>query len=174
MTPQKATLDSFRTLSWFVSFRRIAPKFPNILCVVTLGIYFGDCKSVFTQILHVKAWEQTRDPIRNRFSELTSPLCYPKFRIPASSEVRYRATNPDLRNLYPTTEWLQSILKTRWNFYKCGLQYKRLLELSKNVFMTSTGHFVTRITRMNKITGTQCCGSSNKNSKKPLIPTFLW
>ena len=42
MTPQKATLDSLRTFSRFVSYRRLAPKFQHSLYAITLGIYLGD------------------------------------------------------------------------------------------------------------------------------------
>jgi hypothetical protein len=40
--PQKATLDSLRTLSLFVSCRHPSPKFQHSLSVVTLGIYICD------------------------------------------------------------------------------------------------------------------------------------
>ncbi len=36
MTPQNATLDSKRTLSWFVSFRRLSSQFQFSLSIVTL------------------------------------------------------------------------------------------------------------------------------------------
>jgi hypothetical protein len=36
MTPQKATLDSLRTLSWFVSYRRLSSQFQFSLSLVTL------------------------------------------------------------------------------------------------------------------------------------------
>ncbi len=36
MTPQKATLDSLRTLSWFVSYRRLSSQFQFSLSAVTL------------------------------------------------------------------------------------------------------------------------------------------
>jgi hypothetical protein len=39
MTPKKATLDSLRTHSRFVSFQHIALKFQHSLSAVTLGIY---------------------------------------------------------------------------------------------------------------------------------------
>jgi hypothetical protein len=39
MTPHKATLDSLRTLSRFVSYRRLSPKFQFSRSAVTLGIY---------------------------------------------------------------------------------------------------------------------------------------
>ncbi len=41
MTPQKATLDSLLTLSWFISYWRLAPKFHHSLSAFTLGIYLG-------------------------------------------------------------------------------------------------------------------------------------
>jgi len=39
--PQRATLDSFQTLLWFVSYRRLAPEFQHSLSAVTLGIYLS-------------------------------------------------------------------------------------------------------------------------------------
>ncbi len=39
MTPQKATLDSMRTLSRFVSYRRLSSQFQFSLSAVTLVIY---------------------------------------------------------------------------------------------------------------------------------------
>jgi hypothetical protein len=39
MTPLKATPDSLSTLSIFVSYRRLAPKFQHSLSAVTLGFY---------------------------------------------------------------------------------------------------------------------------------------
>jgi hypothetical protein len=36
MTPQKATLDRLRTLSWFVSYRRLSSQFQFSLSLVTL------------------------------------------------------------------------------------------------------------------------------------------
>jgi hypothetical protein len=47
MTPQKATLDSMRTLSLFVSYRRLSPQFQFSQSAVTLVIYLGgfvDCQ----------------------------------------------------------------------------------------------------------------------------------
>ncbi len=41
--PQKATLDSLRTLLWFVSYRRLALKFQHSLPAVSLGICICDC-----------------------------------------------------------------------------------------------------------------------------------
>jgi hypothetical protein len=44
MTPQKATQDSLRTLSFLASYRRLEPKFLNSLSAVSLGtvsIYLG-------------------------------------------------------------------------------------------------------------------------------------
>ncbi len=43
--PQKATLDSMRTLSWSVSYRHLSPQFQFSLSAVTLGIYLGGGKS---------------------------------------------------------------------------------------------------------------------------------
>jgi hypothetical protein len=37
MTPQNATLDSKRTLSWFVSYRRLSSQFQFSLSAITLG-----------------------------------------------------------------------------------------------------------------------------------------
>ncbi len=37
LAPQKATLDSLRTLSWFVSYRRLSSQFQFSLSAVTLG-----------------------------------------------------------------------------------------------------------------------------------------
>ncbi len=42
MTPQKATLDSKRTLSWFLSYRRLSPQF-QFLCLLLFWI----CISMF-------------------------------------------------------------------------------------------------------------------------------
>ncbi len=39
--PQKATLDSLRTLLWFVSYWLLAPKFQHSLSAVILVIYLG-------------------------------------------------------------------------------------------------------------------------------------
>ncbi len=39
MIPQKATLVCLLTLSWFVSYQRLTPKFQHSLSDVTLGIY---------------------------------------------------------------------------------------------------------------------------------------
>ncbi len=38
MTPKKATLDSLRTLSCFVSYRRLSPQFQFSLCAAALGL----------------------------------------------------------------------------------------------------------------------------------------
>jgi hypothetical protein len=47
ITPKKATLDTMRTLSCFVSNRRLAPKFQHSLSAVTLGIYVsGACAAL--------------------------------------------------------------------------------------------------------------------------------
>jgi hypothetical protein len=53
MTPQKATLDSMRTPSWFVSYRRLSPQFQLSLSAVTLGIYLCDSHStlIYRQLL---------------------------------------------------------------------------------------------------------------------------
>jgi hypothetical protein len=42
MTPQKATLDSMRTLSYFVSYRRLSAQFQFSLSAVTL-VYLSQC-----------------------------------------------------------------------------------------------------------------------------------
>ncbi len=42
MTPQNATLDSKRTLSWFVSYQRLSSQFQFSLSAVTLG-YLSQC-----------------------------------------------------------------------------------------------------------------------------------
>jgi len=39
MTPQKATLDSMHTLSWFISYRRLSPQFQFSLSAAALGMY---------------------------------------------------------------------------------------------------------------------------------------
>ncbi len=39
MTPQKASLDSMRTLSWFISYRHLSPQFQFSLSAAALGIY---------------------------------------------------------------------------------------------------------------------------------------
>jgi hypothetical protein len=41
ITPEKATLDTLHTLSRFVSYRSLAPKFQHSLSAVTLGIFHG-------------------------------------------------------------------------------------------------------------------------------------
>jgi hypothetical protein len=44
MTPQNATLDSKRTLSWFVSYQRLSSQFQFSLSAVTLG-YLSQCQT---------------------------------------------------------------------------------------------------------------------------------
>jgi hypothetical protein len=40
MTPQKAALDSMRTLSGFVFYQRLSPQFQFSLSATDLGMYF--------------------------------------------------------------------------------------------------------------------------------------
>jgi hypothetical protein len=42
MTPQKATMDSMRTLTVFVSYRLLSPQFQFSLSAAALGIYLYD------------------------------------------------------------------------------------------------------------------------------------
>ncbi len=44
MTPQNATLDSLRTLSWFVSYRRLSSQFQFSVSAVTLGYLSRWCE----------------------------------------------------------------------------------------------------------------------------------
>ncbi len=56
MTPQNATLDSNRTLSWFVSYRHLSSQFQFSLSAVTLG-YLSQWSSpaVFSNIVNGRA-----------------------------------------------------------------------------------------------------------------------
>ncbi len=67
MTPQKATLDSMRTLSWFVSYRRLLPQFQS---AAALGIYLYVC--------HSPAWHPTGEQ-RRRGSRSRLPHPEPPF-----------------------------------------------------------------------------------------------
>ncbi len=54
MTPQKATLDSMRTLSWFVPCRRLSPQFQFSLSTAALGIYlYGFLLGLSRQVVMV-------------------------------------------------------------------------------------------------------------------------
>ncbi len=52
-------LDSLRTLSWFVSYQRFAPKFQHSLSDVTLGIYEVHPKSNWKMWIK-RGWQQLR------------------------------------------------------------------------------------------------------------------
>jgi hypothetical protein len=41
--PQKATMDSLRTLLWFVSYRRLSPKFHSFLSAITPALHLCGC-----------------------------------------------------------------------------------------------------------------------------------
>jgi hypothetical protein len=51
--PQKATLDSLRTLSWFISSRWLTPEFQHSLSAVNLGFCLGGMNSVIL-LLYIK------------------------------------------------------------------------------------------------------------------------
>ncbi len=53
ITPQNATLDSLRTLSWFVSYRRLSSQFQFSLSAVTLG-YLSQW---FNLCIHCSRWK---------------------------------------------------------------------------------------------------------------------
>jgi hypothetical protein len=55
ITPQKATLDSLRTLSWFVSYRRLSSQFQFSLSAVTLEYLSQWVQSTMTlEITHFR------------------------------------------------------------------------------------------------------------------------
>ncbi len=56
MTPHKATLVSLLTLSWFVSYQRLTPKFQYSLSDDTLGIYLDG--SVLETLKQKQGWEE--------------------------------------------------------------------------------------------------------------------
>jgi len=54
MTPQKAILDSMRTLSWFVSYRRLSRQFQFSLSAAALGKYlYGFLLGLSRQVVMV-------------------------------------------------------------------------------------------------------------------------
>jgi hypothetical protein len=60
MTPQKATLDSMHTLSWFVSYRRLSAQFQFPLSPVTL--------------VYLSQWVQQREHLPVRVVEEWEPV----------------------------------------------------------------------------------------------------
>ncbi len=60
MTPQNATLDSKRTLSLFVSYRRLSSQFQFSLSAVTLG-YLSQWYNTCTEIIQRSALSQAEN-----------------------------------------------------------------------------------------------------------------
>ncbi len=75
MTPQKTILDSLRTLSWLVSYRRLSPQFQFSLSAVTLGIY-----------LCVPTWKLGLEP-------LAGPVRRTRRSCPAGWQIRSEGQN---------------------------------------------------------------------------------
>jgi hypothetical protein len=56
LTPLKATIDSLRILSWFVSYQRLTPIFQHYLPAAALGIY-RNISVIGTLILPIKLYK---------------------------------------------------------------------------------------------------------------------